>query len=250
MRKWLRNKWVKIGLAVLVVLLVAAIVGMAWDGGKNSQKDQQKTETTVTLPPPVPPKDYSKEFEELKGMVANLNKPGNSTQQSQPPQPVNVTVNPPVVNITVTQTVNGIETGGQSSSQTVPSYLYGISFTELKGLVYAGNFNTYKGTIEESSIDHNWGSGGPFGLTRFSIKWRGSVVVEESGRYRFTVFADDLVRLDVGGEVVINKWTSGQSATEYTAEVDLAAGAHQIVLKYFNDIVGDSRIKLVCQKVY
>ena len=213
MRGLFRNKWVKIGLIVLAVLMVVALVGMAWNGGKNSQVSQQKTGTTAKPVTPVPPKDYSNDFKELKDMVANLSKPVSPIPQPQPPQPVTVTVNPPVVNVTVTQTMNGTKSESQSSSKTTLVYPSGIGFEGLKGLVYNGNFNEYKGTLDDgSAVDHTWWSGGPFGLNRFSVKWRGSVVIEESGRYRFSVFSDDRVRLEVGNQRLIDKWVSGQSA--------------------------------------
>jgi len=232
------NKWGKIGLIILagMALCGAFFGGVAWRGGKNSAS---------AVPPQIlAPKDYTREFQELKEAVT---KPIIVCRQPQSPQP-NITVNP-LVNVTVNQTVNGIRTENQSSSQITPSYPAGINFT-LEGLVYGGNFNAYKGMLEESSIDHVWGSGGPFGLTRFSVKWRGSVVIEESGRYRFTVLGDDRVRLEVDDQAVIDKYVSGQPATEYAVDLDLTAGAHKIVLKYFNDIVGDSRIRLSCVRIY
>jgi len=217
-----------------------------WSGlgrEQNSVGDQQAAKTADTAA-------SDKIVGAINAMGDKIAKAQNSQNGTTPvvPQPVTVTVNPPVVNVTVTQTVNGIGTENQSSSQTIPSYPSGISFT-FEGLVYGGNFNTYKGKIEESSIDHAWGSGGPFGLTRFSVKWRGSALVEEAGSYRFTVRVDDCVRLYVDDVCLIDKWTSPQLATDYTAEVQLARGGHKILLKYFNDVQGDSVVKLSCQKI-
>jgi len=239
----LRRRWVRI---VLVVLGVAVLFGLflggaAWgyergygEGyGQGLKARTPVTTNTTTTPTPTP-----------------TNVP-NTTTVPQQPSSVTVTVNQPVVNVTVSQTVNGDKTDGQSSSQTTSYDPTGISFEDLQGLVYNGNFNDYKGILEDgSNLDHSWWSGGPFGLNRFSVKWRGSVVVNEDGRYRFTVLGDDRIRLEVDDQTVIDKWVSGQPATEYAVDLDLSSGAHKIVLKYFNDIVGDSRVKLSCQRIY
>ena len=245
----LKRRWVRISLAVLgvVVLLGLFFGGAAWGYGRGygegygqGLKAQLPAKPAVVTPSPTPT------------TTPIPNNVPNTTPVPQQPSSVIVTVNPPVVNVTVSQTVNdGDKSDSQASSQTTSYGSAGIGFEELKGLVYNGNFNEYKGILEDgSNLDHTWWSGGPFGLTRFSVKWRGSVVVEESGRYRFTVLGDDRVRLEVDDQAVIDKWVSGQPATEYAVDLDLTAGAHKIVLKYFNDIVGDSRIKLSCQRIY
>jgi hypothetical protein len=247
------NKWVKIGLGVLVAvgIICAAFFGAAWGGGKNME-DQRLAKIAVSpAPPPVDTTASDKIVGAINAVGDKIAKAQNSQNTTTPvvPQPVTVTVNPPVVNVTVTQTVNGIATENQSSSQNEPSYPYGLRLGELEGLVYAGNFNIYKGTIKESVIDHNWGWSGPFDLTRFSIKWRGAVWVEEAGYYRFTVRADDRVRLYIDDACLIDRWTSPQSATDYTADIQLTEGSHKIILKYFNDVQGDSVIKLSYQRI-
>ena len=230
LRRLLRHRWVMVLLIGLVLVLGLFFGGGAWGYGRGYGDGYDKAQSAVK--PVSPPPTFT-------------STPTPTPTNTSTPAPVNVIINPPIVNVTVSQTVNGAA-AESDSSQVSPA---AINFPEFKGLVYEGNFNTYKGIIEESVIDHTWGSGGPFGLTRFSVKWRGSVVVEESGRYRFSVLADDRVRLEVDDKMVIDKWVSSQPATEYTVDLDLAAGAHKIVLKYFNDVVGGSRIKLSCQRI-
>lgn len=237
LRRLLRHRWVRIGLVILAVVLFCGLffgVG-TWGYGRGYNdgysQAQSKPAPAPSTPAPTP--------------TITSTPVSTPTPISQPPAPVNVVINPPIVNVTVSQTVNGATTESDLS-QVSPAT---INFPEFKGLVYEGNFNTYKGIIEESVIDHAWGSGGPFGLTRFSVKWRGSVVAEETGRYRFSVLADDRVRLEVDDKMVIDKWVSSQPATEYTVDLDLTAGAHKIVLKYFNDVVGGSRVKLSYQRI-
>lgn len=228
MHGWLASKW---GTRLLAILGICVLFfcGIALGYGINSGKAQQTTKPAVVSSPPA--------------ASANV----VSTPQ---PAPVIVTVNPPVVNVTVIQTVNGVATENPLSS-TVPSCQSGINFEDLKGFVYNGNFNSHcEGVLDDgSSLDHSWGSGGPFGFTCFSVKWRGSVVVSESGRYQFNVLADDRVQLYVDGKCRIDKWISGQPITTYTVSMDLTAGQHTIILRYFNDIVGDSRIRLSCQRI-
>jgi PA14 domain len=76
----------------------------------------------------------------------------------------------------------------------------------------------------------------------FSARWTKSATVSEAGTYKFTVTSDDGVRLDVDGQRVLDKWI-GQSRTTYTVTRQLAQGAHQIVLEYFEGS-GDAVAKL------
>ncbi len=62
------------------------------------------------------------------------------------------------------------------------------------------------------SIDFDWGAASPYGngvlgADTFSARWTGQVVPEFSQDYTFTVAADDGVRLWVGGELLIDRWT-------------------------------------------
>ncbi len=228
MNKWFKRNWVRISLFVLMAVLLcgALLIGRAWGGGERAVK-------TVGPTTPAAPQQFSQ------------------LQRFQQP-PVTVIVNPPAVtvNVTVTQIVNGMESQSSSQKLTTPTDLRGLSMGVLEGLVYEGNFNTYKGTIKESVIDHDWGLGGPFGLTRFSIKWRGAVLVQDAGYYRFAIRADDSIRLYIDDVLLIDKWISPQAATDYTADIQLAQGSHKILLKYFNDVQGDSVMKLSCWKIY
>jgi hypothetical protein len=85
-------------------------------------------------------------------------------------------------------------------------------------------------------LDFNWGAGGPesaclLGEDYFSVRWTRSVNFS-GGNWRFTVTADDGVRLYVGTLNPIDKWFL-QAPTTYTAEAPLNAGLHNIRLEYF-----------------
>lgn len=71
-------------------------------------------------------------------------------------------------------------------------------------------------------IDFEWGSGSPLpgiiGNDRFSVRWRGYIVPQETGTYRFRTRSDDGVRLWVGdlSSPIINQWND-HSPTDHTA---------------------------------
>ena len=87
-----------------------------------------------------------------------------------------------------------------------------------------------------SDINYNWGLGTPtagFPADFFSVRWVRNLNLN-AGRYRFTVIADDGVRLWVNNILVIDQWRV-QPATRYTVEVDVAGGAIPIKMEYFEN---------------
>jgi hypothetical protein len=85
-------------------------------------------------------------------------------------------------------------------------------------------------------LNFNWGEGSPnsaclIGVDNFSARWTRNVYFS-SGDWRFTVTADDGVRLYVDGVLKINEWRI-QGATTYSADVPLSTGFHQIRMDYF-----------------
>jgi PA14 domain len=100
-------------------------------------------------------------------------------------------------------------------------------------------------TRPDDAIDFNWGEGTPgdgIPADNFSARWTKSVTVAEVGTYKFTVTGDDGVRLYVDGQILLDKWIP-QSATTYIVTRQLTAGAHEIVLEYF-EASGDAVAKL------
>lgn len=93
---------------------------------------------------------------------------------------------------------------------------------------------TLTGTTTD--INFNWGFGSPapgFPADFFSVRWTRALPLEP-GRYRFTVVADDGVRLWVNNAMVIDQWRI-QAATTYTADVDVAGGSIPVRLEYFEN---------------
>jgi RHS repeat-associated protein len=86
----------------------------------------------------------------------------------------------------------------------------------------------------EDRVDHDWGNGsgsGTVGGDFFSVRWVGRHLFRE-GTYRFTVRADDGVRLYVDGQLVIDRWVD-QPATTYTVDRVMSAGEHEVKLEYY-----------------
>jgi glucose/arabinose dehydrogenase len=91
----------------------------------------------------------------------------------------------------------------------------------------------------DAAVDFEWGVGAPgegVPADNFSARWTKALEVAEDATYKFTVTSDDGVRLYVDGEKVLDKWIP-QGRTTYTVSRQLPAGAHAIVLEYFEATV-------------
>lgn len=87
----------------------------------------------------------------------------------------------------------------------------------------------------DAEINFTWqgnspGPGVPAG--NFSARWQ-RYVWFEAGTYRFTVFADDGVRLWVGDQLLIDQWQHLQVAT-FQADVTLNQGYHRVRPEYYD----------------
>lgn len=89
-------------------------------------------------------------------------------------------------------------------------------------------------TRREAAIDHNWGTGSPAtDLLRdnFSARWTQTITLDE-GEYRFTVSADDGVRVWLNGMRIIDSWRRAGLRT-LSAHVYLATGQYEMAVEYF-----------------
>jgi hypothetical protein len=87
-------------------------------------------------------------------------------------------------------------------------------------------------------LNFNWGAGSPgmqcgVAADRFSARWTRQIYFN-LGTYRFTVTADDGVRLYVDGHLELSEWFD-QAPTTYTVEVSLSAGTHAVTLEYYEN---------------
>lgn len=101
----------------------------------------------------------------------------------------------------------------------------------------------------DRTVDFRWDRGSPtsdlvargdLGADRglanddFSIRWTGQLLPPVTGTYEITVAADDGVRLEIGGTLVIDDWTTTPRARARSASVNLEAGkAVDVRLDYF-----------------
>jgi PA14 domain len=87
----------------------------------------------------------------------------------------------------------------------------------------------------DSAINFNWGTASPapgdLPADSFSVRWTANTYLN-TGQYRFTVTADDGVRLYLDGKLIIDKWKD-QAATTYNSIKWITAGVHAIKMEYY-----------------
>jgi hypothetical protein len=97
---------------------------------------------------------------------------------------------------------------------------------------------------DDAAINFSWGTGSPgtgINADNFSVRWTNYVSLA-AGTYRFTVRADDGVRLWIDDVLVLDRWIE-QPATTYTVDRTLTAGYHSIRLEYL-EAAGEALIQL------
>jgi uncharacterized protein YraI len=142
-----------------------------------------------------------------------------------------------------TTTVQYYEAGGmavakvgyvQIGGQTTPPPANQNWFNEYFANTSLSGAPALSGTT--SAVNFNWGFGSPapgFPADFFSVRWVRNLPLD-AGRYRFTVTADDGVRLWVNNQLIIDQWRV-QAATTYTAEIDLPGGSVPVRVEYFEN---------------
>lgn len=89
-------------------------------------------------------------------------------------------------------------------------------------------------TKTDSDINFTWNDGSVDPVItpdNFAARWTKQQQFT-SGNYRFTVIADDGVRLKIDNTLLIDQWKD-QGATTYSAEKELTEGVHEIVIEYY-----------------
>lgn len=96
---------------------------------------------------------------------------------------------------------------------------------------------------DDELIAFDWGQAYPLpgvGVDNFSVRWTRELELPE-GTYRFSLRADDGVRLWVNDALLIDRWTAGYATSE--AVTQLPAGRHAVRVEYF-EATGDARVFL------
>jgi hypothetical protein len=118
------------------------------------------------------------------------------------------------------------------------------TFPDWKGEYYNNQTLSGAPTIvrNDDAVNFNWGTGSPdpaIPVDHFSARWSRTVSLA-SGTYRFTTVTDDGVWLWIDGTLVIDKWFD-QAPTSYQVDVVLAAGAHGVIMEYYENAGGARR---------
>jgi alpha-D-xyloside xylohydrolase len=108
------------------------------------------------------------------------------------------------------------------------------------------DFQTPVLTRMDSTIHFDWGNQSPsmkVHADSFSVRWTGKLLTAKAGKYRFTSYADDGVRLWIGGKPLIVDWR--QHAPEYNqAEIDLPADALVDFQFEYYEAIGGAVVRL------
>ncbi|UCC89087.1 MAG: SH3 domain-containing protein, partial [Anaerolineales bacterium] len=123
-----------------------------------------------------------------------------------------------------------------TSLPTPTSTLASVSITDWRGEYYdnpdlRGSPTHVRNDV---SVNFDWGAGAPAAgvdADNFSARWSRALDFS-AGTYRFTVRADDGVRLWVDGALVIDQWHAS-SGTTYSTDVNLTHGMHTIRMEYY-----------------
>lgn len=99
----------------------------------------------------------------------------------------------------------------------------------------------------DAVVDFNWGSSSPapsIGPESFSVQWIGIVEAQHNDSYTFYTRTDGGVRLWVGDQLVINRWTKSGGISEYSGSIPLIAGKrYDFTMEYFHT-TGEAVVQL------
>ncbi|RJR15149.1 PKD domain-containing protein [Candidatus Microgenomates bacterium] len=120
----------------------------------------------------------------------------------------------------------------------VPSPTPGVGFNAE---YFSNQTLTAPGTLTRTDPEINflWNDESPdpsILVDHFSARWTQTVDLV-AGTYHFTATADDGIRVFVDGNPIIDEWQD-QGSTTFAADATLTAGAHEIVVEYYENSGG------------
>jgi uncharacterized protein YraI len=101
----------------------------------------------------------------------------------------------------------------------------------------------------DPAVVFNWGPNPPgpgLGSQYWSARWV-TIQYMNAGTYRFTVTADDGVRVFIDGQIILDAWRD-QAPTTYYVNVQVSAGNHAIQVDYYQ-AMGDAQISVSWQQL-
>jgi glucose/arabinose dehydrogenase/PKD repeat protein len=109
----------------------------------------------------------------------------------------------------------------------------------LKGEYYDNqDLTNLKLSRTDPKVDFSWGPGSPdpsIASDTFSVRWSGQVKADNTQTYTFYTSTNDGVRLWVGGQQIINRWSDGLATN--TGTISLQAGQwYPITMEYYEGI--------------
>ncbi len=135
------------------------------------------------------------------------------------------------------------DTGSINHTVTTPANDFTLTANFPQATAYTGSYydnNAFSGspafTRQDPTIDFTWGDGvspGP-GLQPYgyAVRWIKNQLFAQ-GRYIFTAFTDDGMRLYIDGQLAINAWID-QSVTRYQTTQWLSGGTHEVKMEFYN----------------
>jgi hypothetical protein len=78
---------------------------------------------------------------------------------------------------------------------------------------------------------------GGVNVNQYSVRWTCSINVATDGTYSLTTLTDDGMNVLIDGNLILWAWYD-QGPSAYAKAVFLNAGAHTVVVQYYNDTLG------------
>ena len=113
-------------------------------------------------------------------------------------------------------------------------------------VLVVGGKNSYN---KVSNINYDWKQGSPHyfvNADKFSARFEKIMNLSSAEKYLISIQADDAVRFYLNGELVIDKWTSGNH--DVNEVVQLKKGQNKLVVEYFEN-TGNAKLMVDIKKV-
>lgn len=144
--------------------------------------------------------------------------------------------------------------GGGTGGTAQPGTVYGAATWSASYFNNMDLSGTAVLTRTDGDINFDWGSGSPdsskVNSDRFSARWTTTFNFPSPGRWRFTVGADDGIRMWIDVTQIVNEWHgSAEGFKVYETDVyALTAGNHDLKVEYYDD-TGNARVSVRWQQV-